>query len=124
MRTPYSPLTLKATASVPSVAPTHEATDWPQIGVLYDRLLAWDDTPVLRLNRAIATWHVHGPERALAEVEELEPALATYRLWHATRAALLRDLGRDDEARAADERALALATNTAEQELLRERVTG
>jgi len=112
-----------AIAALHATAPTVEATDWPQIGVLYDQLLAWDDAPVLRLNRAIATWHVHGPERALAEVEELAEALATYRLWHATRAALLRDLGRAEEARAADQRALELATNTAERELLRERVT-
>jgi predicted RNA polymerase sigma factor len=56
-------------------------------------------------------------------VETLVPSLATYRLWHATRAALLRDLGRDDEARSADQRALELATNTAERELLRERVS-
>ena len=112
-----------AIAALHATAPSHDATDWPQIGMLYDRLLSWDDSPVLRLNRAIATWHVHGPEHALAEVQELEAALATYRLWHATRAALLRDLGRDDEARAADQRALDLATNTAERELLHERVT-
>jgi RNA polymerase sigma-70 factor (ECF subfamily) len=78
---------------------------------------------VLRLNRAIASWHVHGADSALAEVDALEPQLADYRLWHATRGALLRDLGRDDEARAADQRALELATNTAERELLRARVT-
>ena len=112
-----------AIAALHATAPSYDATDWPQIGVLYDRLLSWDDTPVLRLNRAIASWHVHGAGRALAEVDALEPALATYRLWHATRAALLRDLGRDDDARAADQRALDLATNTAERELLRERVT-
>lgn len=113
-----------AIAALHATAPAYDATDWPQIGVLYDRLLSWDDTPVLRLNRAIASWHVHGAASALAEVDSLERDLAGYRLWHATRGALLRDLGRDDEARAADQRALELATNTAERELLRERVTG
>jgi RNA polymerase sigma-70 factor (ECF subfamily) len=112
-----------AIAALHATAPSYDATDWPQIGMLYDRLLSWDDTPVLRLNRAIASWHVHGADSALAEVDALEPQLADYRLWHATRGALLRDLGRDDEARAADQRALELATNTAERELLRERVT-
>ncbi|HEY7718601.1 MAG TPA: DUF6596 domain-containing protein, partial [Pedococcus sp.] len=112
-----------AIAALHATAPSYDATDWPQIGMLYDRLLSWDDTPVLRLNRAIASWHVHGADSALAEVDALEPQLADYRLWHATRGALLRDLGRDDEARAADQRALELATNTAERELLRARVT-
>jgi len=112
-----------AIAALHATAASYDRTDWPQIGVLYDQLLSWDDTPVLRLNRAIATWHVHGAAPALAEVDALEPALASYRLWHATRAALLRDLGHDDEARAADQRALDLATNTAERELLRARVT-
>jgi RNA polymerase sigma factor (sigma-70 family) len=112
-----------AIAALHATSASYDQTDWPQIGVLYDRLLSWDDTPVLRLNRAIATWHVHGAASALAEVDALAPALASYRLWHATRAALLRDLGHDDEARAADQRALELATNTAERELLRTRVT-
>jgi RNA polymerase sigma-70 factor (ECF subfamily) len=112
-----------AVAALHATAPSYQDTDWAQIGMLYDRLLTWDDSPVLRLNRAIATWRVHGAARALGEVEELEAALGDYRLWHATRAALLRDLGRDEEARAADQRALELATNTAERALLQDRVS-
>jgi predicted RNA polymerase sigma factor len=59
---------------------------------------------------------------ALAEVEALADRLAGYRLWHATRAELLRALGRDDQAAQAIGRALALATNPAERELLTRRL--
>lgn len=111
-----------AIAALHATAPSYDATDWPQIGALYDRLLDWDDSPVVRLNGAIALWKVRGAAAALAEVDGLAEVLDGYRLFHATRAALLRDLGRDDHARAADRRALDLATNSAERALLRSRV--
>ncbi|WP_342663734.1 hypothetical protein [Paractinoplanes globisporus] len=76
-----------------------------------------------RLQRAIAVRYVDGPGKALAETDRLAAELGGYHLLHATRAELLRDLGNDEEARAADERALALTTNPAEQSLLRKRLT-
>jgi RNA polymerase sigma factor (sigma-70 family) len=100
-----------------------EDTDWTQILVLYDMLVHLAPSPIARLHRAIAVRYVSGPARALSEVDGLGAALDDYHLFHATRAELLRDLGRPGEARAADERALALTANPAEQSLLRQRLT-
>jgi RNA polymerase sigma-70 factor (ECF subfamily) len=97
-------------------------TRWPEILRSYDALLRLGDTPVIRLNRAIALWHVEGPEVALAEVDALSGELAGYHLFHATRAELLRTLGRTADARAADERALELTENPAERALLARRL--
>jgi RNA polymerase sigma-70 factor (ECF subfamily) len=97
-------------------ATTAEQTDWPQILALYDQLLALAPTPVVALNRAIAVAEVHGPAAALALVERLE--LDTYYAFHATRADLLRRLGRD-EAIAAYQRAAALAPTDTERDFLR-----
>src|SRR5206468_740036 len=68
-------------------------------------------------------WNTEGPEAALAEIEPLAGELDGYRLFHALRAGLLTGLGRDDEARQASERALALAGNPAERELLARRLS-
>jgi RNA polymerase sigma-70 factor, ECF subfamily len=97
-------------------APTIQQTDWPQILALYDQLLSVAPTPVVALNRAVAVGEVHGPAAALALVEELE--LDSYHLLHATRADLLRRLGRRREAAAAYERAAALAPTDAERAFL------
>ena len=77
---------------------------------------------ISRTPSAIALSHVAGPERALAEVDEMHDDLDRYHLYHATRAALLRDLGRAAEARDADARALTLTENPAERALLAERI--
>jgi predicted RNA polymerase sigma factor len=77
---------------------------------------------VTRLHRAIALRFVTGPAAALREVDALDGHLDTYHLFHATRAELLRDLGDHDRPRAADERALTLTANPAEQSLLRQRL--
>jgi RNA polymerase sigma-70 factor (ECF subfamily) len=98
-----------------------EETDWLQILLLYDELLKFSPGPVARLNRAIALRCVAGPEAALAEIDALE-GLDGYHLLHATRAELLRALGRDAEARRADERALTLTANPAERALLEQRL--
>ncbi|MFB4280764.1 RNA polymerase sigma factor [Nonomuraea sp. MTCD27] len=103
-------------------AETFADTDWAQILVLYDMLLCLAPSPVTRLHRAIAVRYGQGPRAALAELAELGPALERYALFHATRAELLRDLGRRDEARRADERALELTVNPAQQELLEHRL--
>jgi RNA polymerase sigma factor (sigma-70 family) len=112
-----------AIAACHAEAPSFEATDWEQIFLLYERLLTFWPTAVVRLNRAIAMQYVTGPAAALAEVERLTESLERYRLFHATRAQLLRALNRHDEARAADERALLLASNPAERALIEERLT-
>jgi RNA polymerase sigma-70 factor (ECF subfamily) len=103
-------------------AKSWEATRWPDILHAYDALLAISDSPVVRLNRAIALWHVHGAEQAYIELFSLAEELDRYHLYHATRAELLRALGRADEARAADRRALELTDNPAERALLSARL--
>jgi RNA polymerase sigma factor (sigma-70 family) len=103
-------------------AKSWEATRWPDILRSYDALLAIDDSPIVRLNRAIALWHVHGAEQAYIELFPLAEQLDRYHLFHATRAELLRALGRTDEARAADQRALELTENPAERALLSARL--
>jgi RNA polymerase sigma-70 factor, ECF subfamily len=97
-------------------APTPQQTDWPQILALYDQLLSVAPTPVVALNRAVAIGEVHGPAAALVLVEELD--LDTYHPFHATRADLLRRLGRHREAAAAYRRAAALAPTDAERDFL------
>jgi len=99
-----------------------EETDWPQILVLYTMLVRLHPTPITRLHRAVAVRYADGPEAALAELDQLGDALDGYHLYHATRAEVLRATGRPDAARAADERALALAANPAEIDLLRQRL--
>jgi RNA polymerase sigma-70 factor (ECF subfamily) len=98
-------------------APTVQQTDWSQIVALYDQLLAVTPTPVVALNRAIAIGEVYGPGPALALVDELD--LDNYYAFHATRADLLRRLGRDADAAAAYARAAAMAPTDAERDFLR-----
>jgi RNA polymerase sigma-70 factor (ECF subfamily) len=112
-----------AIAALHAEAPDYERTDWKQIRLLYDRLQELTPSPVVLLNRAVATRYVVGPEAALAEITPLAAELDGYRLFHALRAGLLAGLGRDEEARAASERALALAGNPAERELLARRLS-
>lgn len=113
-----------AIAALHAAAPRYEQTDWQQIRLLYDRLQDLTPSPIVVLNRAVATRFAVGPEAALAEVEVLTSDLDDYRLFHAVRAELLTALGRDDEARTANERALALAANPAERELIARRLSG
>lgn len=113
-----------AIAALHCEAPTWQETDWLQIVILYDMLLHLDPSPVTRLNRAIASAELFDAGQAMREVDALGSRLGAYAPWHATRAELLRRLGREDEARAADLTALALTGNPAEQGLLRERLSG
>ena len=111
-----------AIAACHAEATSWDVTDWTQILMLYEGLVRMTGSAVVRLNRAIALSHVAGPARALADVDALSDELDRYHLLHATRAALLRDLGRPDEAREADRRALGLTENPAERALLTERI--
>jgi predicted RNA polymerase sigma factor len=111
-----------AIAACHADAEAAEATDWLQVLTLYDMLLAYDRSPIVRLNRAVAVAEVDGPQPALAEVDALQAELNGYHLWHAVRARMLRGLGRDDEAMAEDLCALELTANEAERRLLRDRL--
>ena len=97
------------------------ATDWPQVVALYDQLVRLDPSPIIALNRAIAVAELDGPEVALAAVDRLEDKLAGYHAYHATRADLLRRLGRSQMSRAAYDKAIELAGNTAESAYLTRR---
>jgi len=113
-------------AALHAQAPNHEETDWPQILVLYDELLKVWPSPVVALNRAVAVAMVRGPEAALAEVEALERGgrLSGYRYLPATRADLLRRLGRHREAALAYRAALDLTDNETERAFLSDRLAG
>jgi RNA polymerase sigma-70 factor (ECF subfamily) len=107
-----------AIAALHAEAPSYEQTDWRQIRLLYSRLQQLAPSPVVLLNRAVATRYAMGAEQALAEIEPLSADLDGYHLFHALRAALLAALGREAEADQVRGRALALAANPAERELL------
>jgi RNA polymerase sigma-70 factor (ECF subfamily) len=96
-------------------------TDWSQIVALYDQLVRLDPSPIVALNRAIAVAELDGPEVALGVVDPLEDELAGYHAYHATRADLLRRLGCSQKSRAAYDRAIELAGNSAETAYLTRR---
>jgi RNA polymerase sigma-70 factor (ECF subfamily) len=104
-------------------AASWDSTDWMQILLLYDALLLHVPSPVIRLHRAIALRQVLGAAKALTEVDALAIKLTDYHLYHATRADLLRDLGREADAHQADERAFSLTVNPAERALLEQRLS-
>ncbi|CAM5338629.1 RNA polymerase subunit sigma-24 [Streptomyces xanthochromogenes] len=111
---------LAAVNAVHSDAATAGETDWHQIRQLYDQLLALAPTPVVALNRAVAVAETEGPAEALALVDALD--LTAYHLFHATRADLLRRLGRYEEAAGAYKEALARTGNAAERAFLERRL--
>jgi predicted RNA polymerase sigma factor len=111
-----------AIAAVHATGPSWAETDWLQISLLYDELSRWDSSPVVGLNQVVARAQVLGPVDALAGLEPLAGPLDGYHLFHATRAELLTAVGRDDEAAAANRRALELTTNDAERRLLATRL--
>jgi RNA polymerase sigma-70 factor (ECF subfamily) len=96
-------------------------TDWSQVVALYNQLVSLDSSPIVALNRAIAVAEVDGPDVALAAVDRLGDELAGYHAYHATRADLLRRLGRSSESRAAYDRAIELAGNALEAAYLTRR---
>jgi RNA polymerase sigma-70 factor (ECF subfamily) len=96
-------------------------TDWSQVLALYDQLVRLDPSPIILLNRAVATAELDGPQVALQTVDGLEDKLAGYHAYHATRADLLRRLGCSQKSRAAYDKAIELAANTAETAYLTRR---
>lgn len=113
-----------AISAVHAQAPGAGQTDWRQIVGLYDVLLRIEPSPVIELNRAVAVAMRSGPDAGLTLVDALlsRGELADYRLAHAARADLCRRLGRNAEARASYERALALTRGEAEQRFLKRRL--
>ncbi|MGP4114914.1 RNA polymerase sigma factor [Streptomyces sp. 4N509B] len=99
---------------------TRVPIDWPRVAELYRRLVELTGSPVVELNRAAALAQAGEPAEALRAVDRLD--LDAYLYYHSTRGELLRRLGRDDEARAAYRRALALATSTPERRFLTRRL--
>lgn len=90
-------------------------TDWSQVVALYDQLVRLDPSPIVALNRAIAVAELDGPDAAWPAIDRLGDALSGYHAFHATRAELLRRLGRRDESREAYDQAISLAGNSAER---------
>ena len=119
---PYS--VQAAIAAVHSHASDAAATDWNEIVGLYDVLRAMASSPIVELNRAVAVAMRDGPEAGLALVDALlsDGALEDYHLAHAARADFCRRLGRNAEARASYDRALALAKQDAERRFLERRL--
>jgi len=113
-----------AIAACHATAPNSAATDWAEIAGLYEQLSKFTRSPVVALNRAVAVAMADGPEAGLALVRELDAsgALDGYRLLPATRADLLRRLGRHAEAVAAYREALALTGTAAERRYLERRI--
>jgi RNA polymerase sigma-70 factor (ECF subfamily) len=111
------PYTLQASIASLQLA---EEIDWQQVAVRYSELADLTGSPVVRLNGAVAIAEADGPAAALAVVDQLD--LPQYQYWHSTRAELLRRLGRVDEASAAYESALALATAEPERRFLGDRI--
>jgi RNA polymerase sigma-70 factor (ECF subfamily) len=109
-----------AIAAEHAVSPSYAETRWGRVVALYDALLREWPSPVVELNRAVALAEVAGPETALAEVDRLtaDGRLAAYRYLPATRADLLRRLGRNAEAATAYDEALTLTDNEAERAFL------
>ncbi|OKO75060.1 RNA polymerase sigma factor [Bradyrhizobium sp. AS23.2] len=103
-----------AIAALHARASTPEETDWTQIDLLYGALEVVQPSPVVTLNRAVAVSKVRGPQAALDLIEPLAPKLANYFHFYGVRGAFLMQLGRNDEARIAFDRAIALANTSAE----------
>ena len=99
-------------------------TDWAEIDQLYQALERLQPSPVVSLNRAVAVAKLQGPEAALAMIEPLAAPLAGYFHFHGLKGGLLKQAGRDAEARAAFAAAMALANTPAEAAHIRMQLDG
>ena len=121
----FGPYTLQAAiAAVHAEAATADETDWREIVGLYDALLQMEPSPVIELNRAVAVAMCDGPAAGLERVDAIlaRGDLADYHLAHASRADFCRRLGRNADARAAYQRAIALARQAPERRFLEARL--
>jgi RNA polymerase sigma-70 factor (ECF subfamily) len=112
---------LAAINAVHTDAGSARDTDWSQIAALYEQLYAVSPSPVVALNRAVARAELDGADVGLAEVDRLVGTLDRYHAFHATRADLLRRLGRSAQAREAYDRAIELTQNPGERAYLTRR---
>jgi RNA polymerase sigma-70 factor, ECF subfamily len=122
---PAGPYQLQAAIAALHVeAPAPADTDWAQIAALYAKLLALNPSPVIALNHGVAVAMSGSFEGGLKQIDELgrSGGLASYHLFHAARADLLRRLARNTEAAAAYRSALSLATNHVERKYLQRRL--
>jgi RNA polymerase sigma-70 factor (ECF subfamily) len=111
-----------AIAALHGRAHTFAETDWAEIDQLYGTLERMQPSPVLTLNRAVAVSKSRGPADALAMIEPLAGKLSSYFYFHGARGAFLKALGRGEEARAAFDRAIALANTPAEAAHIRSQI--
>lgn len=103
-----------AIAAIHARAERAENTDWTEIELLYATLERLQPSPVVTLNRAVAVSKARGPQAALDMIEPLAKELSGYFYFFGARGAFLKQLGRNDEARGAFDRAIALAKSPAE----------
>ena len=113
-----------AIAAQHALAPQAELTNWGQIVVLYDLLLAAGPSPIVELNRAVAVAMRDGADAGLLLIEDLleRGDLREYHLAHSARADMFRRLGRWDEAKGTYELALTLARQEPERRFLEKRL--
>jgi len=111
-----------AIAALHARAATAAETDWVEIDLLYQTLERIQPSPVVRLNRAVAVARREGPEAALALIEPLADRLSGYFYFHGLRGGLLKQIGRYREAHEAFDRAIALATTSAEAAHIRQHI--
>jgi RNA polymerase sigma-70 factor (ECF subfamily) len=109
-----------AIAALHARAATPQDTDWRQIDLLYAALEELTPSPVVTLNRAVAVAKLRGPDAALAMIEPLAGPLAGYFHFFGLKGGLLKQLGRNEEARVAFDRAIALANTAAEAAHIRQ----
>jgi RNA polymerase sigma-70 factor (ECF subfamily) len=109
-----------AIAAVHADAETAAATDWRQIVMLYDQLMAIRPDPIVALNRAVAIGEATDAAAGLAALQEIDAdAVVSFQPYHAVRAGLLRRAGHHREAVDAFDRAIELSGNEVEAEFLR-----
>jgi RNA polymerase sigma-70 factor (ECF subfamily) len=111
-----------AISALHAQATSAETTDWPQIVALYRKLCCYVDTPIIRLNHAVAASIAAGPAVGLRLLSSISPALDTYAPFHLAQADMLERSGQDAAAQHAYERALKLTRNMAEREYIRRKV--
>ena len=116
------PFQIKAAIHAVHVDPKRSGPpDWRQIVLLYDSLLIFEDSPVVRLNRAVALAETGAVSEAFVQIDALSDTLAAYQPYHAARAEMLARLGKDGEATAAYQKAIEMAQTSAQRAFLRER---
>jgi RNA polymerase sigma-70 factor (ECF subfamily) len=111
-----------AISAVHASASSPENTDWAQIAGLYDELLRFNDTAVVRLNRAVAISMVAGPQEGLRQVEGLASELVDFAPYHLARADMLKRMVKPGEASEAYRLALDLTQNQTEREFISDQI--